>query len=448
MRSLARAGVTVIAVPLLATTGVLGGASTAYADTAFQVQTAATAVHLVLTQQPASSIITASLVDDAIAYAAGSYDSAGSSDGQAATVYPGNLVVQGPSLLCSQLFSCPVTPPDYPLLADASYPQRPHARAATNQQSLGSGPIVVQPADSVATASATGNTADSMAGGSTLLAGSPATISIGSAVSHHRLSTNGSVLTAHVESVVTDISIAGVLHIGAIDAVDDISLQSGAKPVDSPHITVTGVTLAGTPASIDETGVHVAGQNAPGPNQALAQKNIAVRTVGANRADTPGIVRSQATGLEIDLSLPVSGLPYLPNPLPAPFDQIPGVNGNGTYLAHITLGAVGVVAGANAQPGFSLGGFGLPPAAGTHGVGASGAAAPGGAAGPAAGTIPPDVAGRASTPTGRFGFVLDGVRVDLADLYAVIALGTAALFVGWRGIVGWRRWRVVPGRQA
>jgi len=41
----------------------------------FEGETTATAVHLTLTQKPSSSIITASLVDDAAAYAASSFDS-------------------------------------------------------------------------------------------------------------------------------------------------------------------------------------------------------------------------------------------------------------------------------------------------------------------------------------------------------------------------------------
>src|SRR6059058_1540542 len=121
---------------------------TAHADAVFQVQTAATALHLTLTQQPASSIITASLVDDATSYAASAFDSSGGSEAQAATFYPGNLVVQGPSLFCSQLFPCPAQPPAYPLLADASYPRRTSDAAAANQSPIGSGPFVVTPASS------------------------------------------------------------------------------------------------------------------------------------------------------------------------------------------------------------------------------------------------------------------------------------------------------------
>jgi hypothetical protein len=42
--------------------------------------------------------------------------------------------------------------------------------------------------------------------------------------------------------------------------------------------------------------------------------------------------------------------------------------------------------------------------------------------------------------------VLDGFTTDLADLYAVIALGTVTLFIGWRAAVALRRARPAAGR--
>src|SRR5205807_4052444 len=127
-------------------------------------------------------------------------------------------------------------------------------------------------------------------------------------------------------------------------------------PVDHPQVTVTGVTVAGVPAQIDDKGVHVAGQNGPSLTQRVAQQGVDIRTVGTQRNDTTSLARSEATGLIVTFSLPVSGLPYVPNPLPSPFDAVPGVNANGTYVGYVTLGAVGAVAGANAQPTFALGG--------------------------------------------------------------------------------------------
>ena len=136
---------TAAALPVVAVVTPMVLASPAHADVVLQAQTAATAVHVSLTQQPASSLITASAVDDAAAYAAGAFDSTGGSDSQAATFYPGNLVAQGPALFCSQLFPCPAAPPDYPLLADASYPRRTQAQAQPGAGGVGSGPFAVAP---------------------------------------------------------------------------------------------------------------------------------------------------------------------------------------------------------------------------------------------------------------------------------------------------------------
>jgi hypothetical protein len=230
----------------------------------------------------------------------------------------------------------------------------------------------------------------------------------------------------------------------SIRATDDIALTATGKPLDHPHVVVSGVTVAGVPAQIDDGGIHVNGQNGPSLTQRVAQQGIDIRTVGVQRSDTATVARSEATGLAVTFSLPVSGLPYIPNPLPPPFDQVPGVNANGTYLGYVTLGAVGAVAGANAEPTFALGSdvpLSLP----------SGVTPPG--AGPAADnpllTAPAAAPGQppqVSPPVAFLRGVLDGFTTDLADLYAVLALGTVLLFIGWRLLVALRRSRAVAGR--
>ena len=445
MRVLVRAGTVAVlaAFPLLPTVP-------ASADAVLQAQTAATAVHLTLTQEPASSSITQSLVDDAAAYTAGAFDSSGGSEAQSAPLFPGKLVVQGPALFCSQLISCPTAPPDYPLLADASYPRRTHAAATTDQQPVGSGPFVVTPTTATATATADGNDGATTSGGVSVLSGSPVAVSVGASRSLSRITTHAGQLVVHVESTVTDVSVGGLLHIASVASTDDVTVRPGAKPVDRPHVVVSGVTVAGTSASIDDSGVHVAGQHGPSLGRRLAQQGVSIRTVGADRADRTAVARSTATALEMSFSAPVSGAPYIPNPLSSqpPFDNVPGVNANGTYVGRLTLGAVGVVAGANAEPTFSLGGiFPL----GNAGSGTSTTANGGGTTGPAslpAGALPGAPTAQAPVVSRAPGFlrgVLDAVTTDLGALYAVLALGTAMLFVGWRGMIALRQHRGVAG---
>lgn len=410
----------------------------------FEGETTATAVHLTVTQKPASSIITASLVDDAAAYAASTYDSSGSSEAQAAALYPGNLVVQGPSLLCEDVLgsdpfpACPVPPPAYPLLADASYPRSSDAHAQTNSAPVGSGPFVMTPTNAVAHATAEGNNGTTVGSQLSLLSGSPAATTIGAATARSTLQTTAAGITVHVESTVTDVTIAGLVHIASVHAIDDITVRGTAKPVDHPAITVTGVTVAGQQASIDGNGVHIAGQNGPSLAQKIAEQGLTIRTVGVNRADTASAARSDATGLTIGFSVPVSGLPYIPNPLPPPFDAVPGVNANGTYVGTITLGAAGGVAATQTQPDFTLGGF-VPPVTSVPPATVTAPPAPGGLPPQAVPSNPPAAPPVVASQPGLFHAVLDAF--SLQDLYGVLALGTVLMFVGWRGLLAARKLR-------
>src|SRR3954468_2302928 len=276
----------VAAVGLLGLAPLLPAADAASADVFLQAQTTATAVHVTVTQQPASSIITASLLDDAVAYAAADYDSGGSSEALAAPAFPGRLVVQGPQLLCSEVFDCPAAPPAYPLLADASYPRRPRDTAAASGRPIGSGPFVVRPLAAGATASAAGNNGTTTGGETSVLSGTPGAVNVGTSSATSTVTEVGSGLHVQVASNLSDISIGEVVHIAAIRARDDITVKPGKRPRDVPTVTVTGVTVAGQPATIDERGVHVAGNNGPSVGQRLERSGVQVRLVGTHPPHT------------------------------------------------------------------------------------------------------------------------------------------------------------------
>ena len=450
----------VAAATLLAGGVLLASAGPAPADVSLQAQTAATAIHVSVTQKPASSIITASLFDDAVAYAAADFDSGGSSEALAAPAFPGRLVVQGPELLCSELFDCPATPPAYPLLADASYPRRQHDTATASGQPIGSGPFVVTPVSASASAGADSNRASTAGATTTLLAGTPGALSVGASSASSTVTGAGRALRVHVESTVSDISIAGLVHIASATARDDVSVAAGSRPVDKPSITVSGVTVAGQTASIDERGVHLPGTDGPSVSQRLEQAGVTVRLVGTNSTDTRSGARSDATALEIDVAIPVSGVPYVPNPLPTlppPFDQVPqlpGVNANGTYLARVTLGAVGAAAGFGVEPTIdNFGDFGPVPApgAGSSTSGSAAAGAPGslgGQLGGSAGGVPAAPPQVAAPQAGSWHGFLDGFTSgQVATLYAVLALGAVILFIGWRGAAVLRHGPTRPWRR-
>src|SRR4051794_21515032 len=257
----------VATVGLLALAPLLPLAAPAGADVFVQAQTTATAVHVSVTQQPAGSIITASLFDDAVAYAAGDYDSGGSSEALAAPAFPGRLVVQGPQLLCSEVFDCPVSPPSYPLLADASYPRRPHDRAAASGQPIGSGPFVVTPLAAGATAGAAGNTGAATGAATSLLTGTPGAVTAGASSASSTVTGTAGGLHLRVASTVTDVSIAGLVHIATVAAPDDNVVAPRKRPGDTPPIPGTRGTLAGPAAPIHHPGGPLLGHHRPSPRR-------------------------------------------------------------------------------------------------------------------------------------------------------------------------------------
>jgi hypothetical protein len=424
----------------------LMGLPVAHADAFFQVETAAAAVHLTVTQEPASSIITASLLDDAVSYAASEFDSGGSSEALAAPAFPGKLVVQGPQLLCSQLFSCPAQPPDYPLLADASYPRQGDDAATLSGSPMGAGPFVVSPVSATAHAAADSNQAGTRAGSTHLLAGTPGAVTVGASAATTRVQRSGASAIATVTATASDISIGGLVHIASVRAVDRVVATAGGAPAAPPPEARTGVTVAGHAATIDDTGVHVDGNRAAQLGQQIAQQGIRIRTLGVQHHQTRRGSRSEALGLRIDVAVPVSGVPYIPNPLPPlppPFDQIPalpGVDANGTYVGHITIGAVGAAAGIGTDSILTVGSL-VPldhgKSAGSQGTDPQPPAPPGGndlvdKLGLPAAAAPSVVSGR---PTILRGFVDLVSKNQIETLYAVLALGSLALFIGWRAAV-------------
>jgi hypothetical protein len=434
---------------------VAGAGPTAASTHYFRAESTATAVHVTVTQVPASSIITASLLDDAVAYAASTFDSGGGSEALSAPAFPGRLVTQGPQLLCTEIFTCPVTPPDYPLLADASYPRRQRDTATVAGTPTGAGPFVVTPLPTVARASATANTGSTDAADVSVLAGTAGAVTVRTSHTSTRVTSTAAMVHVHVETALADVTVGGVVHIAHVRSVDDIVVRAGRPVSDHPSVTVTGVTVAGHRAAIDDRGVHVDGTDGPSLSERLAGNGVSIRTLGVSRHDDRSAGRSDAVALQVDVALPVHGVRYIPNPLPPlppPFDQIPtlpGVDANGVYVAHVTLGSVGAAAGTGSDD-VSLGSVGVPPSTVPP-------AAPPGTTGPPPGgndfvqaltppgAAPPPVVAPGSAPLLR-GFVDLISKHALETLYAVLAIGTAVLFLGWRAaMLG--GWRLTSGRS-
>jgi hypothetical protein len=429
---------------------VVTGGSTTY----FSATTTASAIRVSFAQSPADSIITGSLVNDAAGYATSGFDSGGSSEAAAAPLYPGSLVVGGPGLLCTELLMCPFAPPAYPLLANASYPRAPTAKVVSNQARVGLGSVLsVTPSTATAQAHVDGNSSSTRTGTISLLRGTPLALAVGSSTASSKVRTDGRMMTVNTASAVSDIRIGALLRIAAIRTTDTLTLLRGRPPVDHPRVRISGVTVAGQKATITATGVHLAGHHLASLANKLVRSGIEVRTLGVARTDHTNSARSSAGGVEVDFAAPVKNAPYIPNPLGSlpGLDQIPGVDLKGTYLGVVQLGGAGAAGTLQLQPGNDI-----PPPASTGGrtkaTGATGHRGSGSAAGsinqlvpPPAAAPPPAVAGDPqSGPTLR---TIALSRDDLLTLYLVLAIGTAAIFLGWRGSVIYRRRPAATGRR-
>ena len=432
---------TIVAAPLAHAKG--------HATSYFTATTTASAFHVSFTQTPPSSIITGSLITDDAGYATSGFDTGGSSEAAAAALYPGSLVAGGPGLLCTELFSCPFSPPAYPLLADASYPRQPHAHVASSKPTGLGSVLTVNPSYATAHAGAAGNSSTTRTGRLSLLGATPFGLSFGASRSSSRVATDGTTMTVHVASRVSDVKVGPLLRIGSVRTTDRMRLVRGHRPVDHPKVTISGVTVAGKSATITAHGIEVAGHPLGSAlSTKLARSGVKVHSLGIARSDHAKSARSSAGGVEIDFALPVKKTPYIPNPLSGlpGLDQIPGVNLNGTYLGVVQLGGAGAAGAIQLQPGAGN----LPPATtngrtpqhgGATGDGNGSSHGVGGVKGGAgSGPVAPVIATDPQSQPAAFFASLS--RLDLLTLYLVIAFGTAGIFLAWRGSVVARRRRL------
>lgn len=148
-------------------------------------------------------------------------------------------------------------PPNPPITVTAAHPTAP-------ERSIGAPSVPLQPLLSGgavgATARADSNSASARAEVARLEESITGFVSIGGAWSEASTSVNeAGVISGRAESRLTDVTIAGVLEIGAIESVTEFT---GAKSgsTSTSQTTIGAVTALGFPATIDAEGVHVVGE--------------------------------------------------------------------------------------------------------------------------------------------------------------------------------------------
>jgi hypothetical protein len=220
---------------------------------------------------------------------------------------PGALVRVGPSLANGQLYGKFPPPfngivvPDYPYIAHTtSDPNVPHDVSAGTKDPFTPEPGIAKQLTVPGVPAPSGfgaGTAHAHADSTPLATANGdvgkinlAAVVIGSASGESTASQAKGVVTATTTSVLHDINIAGVLHIGAETVTGTVTSSGPQNEKATGSVTYTGVTVAGIPATIDDSGLHIGGNGVPtAPAQAaLQQLNSALAQVGAT------IVASQA----------------------------------------------------------------------------------------------------------------------------------------------------------
>jgi hypothetical protein len=392
------------------------GVALAEPSVVFEVVTTAVGVSVSSTQRPAASVITGGLVDSSTGYSSSALSSAGASASASAAFYPGDLVAGGPTLLCSEFLPCPVSPPAYPLLAQASWPERP-AASADSPAPVGSASAA---AHELATDGRTEVASESAPG-------TPVAIATGAQATTTRAWADDA--GGHVRSTSTlhDV-VVGPLHIAILTATDAVDVTPAGRVTDRPRVELGGVNFAGLAASIDDEGVHLVGVTAPLPARTLAEHGVEVRALGTTRSDGKGAARSTAGGLQVTFSAPVQGVPPVVPGLPS-LDR--------SYLGSVTIGGVGAAVGVGAPgepllaalpaaPASSLDARLLPP----QRLGGQPIPAAGLTSVPAGAPAPDIVA------VGRRRPVLP--PADLRWLALALAVVPTSLLIGWRVAARWR----------
>lgn len=328
----------------------LGRPSAAAPALTFAGTADAVAVQAVMDSSPSATAPIDRPATALVAAASTAYDAFGAITATASLYDPGATVAGGPTLLCEQFLPCPAAPPQYPLTARASFPTQPADRTDGPERLGGDGaPLEVTPAGAAASAAADSARGDVAVAGLTALP-EPGLVRVAAATTRSEQRARDGLLSVMAWSRLTDVDVAGVLHLDALEVRTALELAPDRPAVRSQSVVVEGATVLGQAVRIDERGVHAAGQDDDTVTDAvdqtlrtaLAERGVDVWLVEAPEPAADAGPRAAAYGLLIDFTQKVEGAPEPPS---VPVPGLPGVpSANRTYTGTVLLGAAAVAA--------------------------------------------------------------------------------------------------------
>ena len=257
----------------------------------------------------------------------------GAGHARASTYYPGATVLGLGGLISTA--GGPGGLPGYPFTAIAD-DQHPDSSIPAPAPLGGAGqPVSAESGTAVAHVDAAGTTADAIASafsapgtaGNGSHAAADSVVHVGSVQAHssQRFDAAGK-LVSHADALVSDITIAGGVHVGSIATSSTTTVGPGGTPTRDDVVTVTGATFMGNPVSIGANGVSVvgAGQGKAALDlanttleQALSTVGVRIHVVGVNHPPAAlnprGCSKGEADGLEISAQVDASGVPVAGN---------------------------------------------------------------------------------------------------------------------------------------
>jgi hypothetical protein len=303
------------------------------------------------------------LIEDDVPFARVTLGAGPVVDSIGAPYYPGDIAASLGTLL--QTFGAPALPLNDPLLAESKYPTSPGYPAnVTFPKSPAPGPVQV--AQGSATTSNGGGTAagtvsnlalDNLLGtsklpviGGVLSSSSGSPIDVGNISSTNNVVVGDSSITSTATSTLGAIDIAGLVDIAGLTSTA-VAKSDGTTGTPTATVHLGDVTVDGTEAYIDDTGVHIA-KNANPPvgitiaqlqqtvNSTLGQDGVNIRLLDPKQTSNGAQASADAGGLVISLTHQFA-VPFIPGEPTLPIPELGNVGlpaGDYTMTTSITFG--------------------------------------------------------------------------------------------------------------
>jgi hypothetical protein len=303
------------------------------------------------------------LIEDDVPFARVTVGAGPVVDSIGAPYYPGDIAANLGTLL--QTFGAPALPLNDPLLAESKYPTSP-GYPATVTFPQGTKPGQLPVAQGNATTSTGGGTASgtvtnlSLANllnvsklpviGGILSSTSGSPIDVGNISSTNNVAVGNSSITSTATSTLGAIDIAGLVDIAGLTSTA-VAKSDGTTGTPTATLHLGDVTVDGTAAYIDSTGVHIA-KNANPPvgitlaqlqqtvNSTLGQDGVNVRLLDPQQTSSGAQAKADAGGLVIALTHQFA-VPFIPGEPTIPIPMLGNVGlpaGDYTMTTSVTFG--------------------------------------------------------------------------------------------------------------